>query len=513
MTTALIVVEHLSDWHRKYDDNSQVVSASDYVTQQHYLNTKDLRVINLCRHYEYLSIGYYCSLLAEARGHKVIPTVKTILEVENSLVYKQSTKEIELLVKKELSHLPPGEDLDVGIFFGRTDYPQLTCLAAKIFEQFRCPLLRVKLHFSRRWRITSLHTFSINAIKPAERQLFLSALHLHTRKRWLTPKVKRLPYYDLAILHNPDDRLGPSDQRVLDKFIRIGKSLGIYVELIHKKDLGRLVEFDALFIRETTGIDHHTFNFAKRADHEGLVVIDDPESIFRCTNKVFLAELLKTHKICTPKTVIFEDKRFDDVEKEISYPIVLKIPDGSFSRGVSKVTNREELEQRCKELFLESDILLAQEYIYTDFDWRVGVLNNKPIYACKYFMSKKHWQIFKYSENGKQYTGSHQSLPLSAVPPEVIKAALAASRLIGDGFYGVDLKQKNNKVYVIEVNDNPSINFGVEDQYLKDELYRIILQEFIRRLDLKRAVLNQPVKRAKRSRSKMPKTDTDPVSA
>ncbi|MBP6725194.1 MAG: RimK-like ATPgrasp N-terminal domain-containing protein, partial [Halioglobus sp.] len=27
------------------------------------------RIINLCRNFDYLSEGYYCSLLAEARGH------------------------------------------------------------------------------------------------------------------------------------------------------------------------------------------------------------------------------------------------------------------------------------------------------------------------------------------------------------------------------------------------------------------------------------------------------------
>lgn len=496
MTTALIIVENLSDWRRKYGESSLVISASDYIANQDYLHTKPIRVINLCRNYDYLSIGYYCSLLAEARGHKVIPSIKRILELENPVLYKQTTKEIELSVQKDLNSLPCDQDLDVGIFFGRTHSPQLATLATKLFEHFRCPLLRVKLHFHRRWRITSLHTLSINAIKHTERSLFLSALNLHTRKRWMAPKVKSLPYYDLAILYNPDDPLGPSDIRVLEKFARIGKTLGIYVELIQKKDFGRLVEFDALFIRETTSIDNHTFCFAKKADREGLVVIDDPDSIFRCTNKVFLAELLKTHKISRPKTVIFDAKGFDLVEKDIAYPIVLKIPDGSFSRGVSKVTNRQELEQRCKELFLESDILLAQEFIYTEFDWRIGILNNEPIFACKYFMSKKHWQIFKYSMSGKQYTGSHESLPLSAVPHDVVQAALAAARLIGDGFYGVDLKQKNNKVYVIEVNDNPSINFGIEDQYLKEELYRIILREFIRRLDLQRTAFVPTSKRS-----------------
>ena len=39
------------------------------------------------------------------------------------------------------------------------------------------------------------------------------------------------------------------------------------------------------------------------------------------------------------------------------------------------------------------------------------------------------------------------------------------------------------KPVVIEVNDNPNIDRGCEDQVLKDELYRIIIKDFIRRIE------------------------------
>lgn len=277
----------------------------------------------------------------------------------------------------------------------------------------------------------------------------------------------------------------PSDLKTLEKFIKIGKTLDVYVELIQKKDFGRLYEFDALFIRETTGIDHHTFRFAKRAEREGMVVIDDSVSIFRCTNKVYLAELLKTNKIKIPKTIIFDYNGLALAEQEIDYPIVLKIPDGSFSRGVYKVEDFKELQQVGRKLLEESDIILAQEYLYTDFDWRIGILNQQAIFACQYYMIKKHWQIYKHGNNGSYKEGSDNTVPIPQVPPQVIEVALKAANLIGDGFYGVDLKQRGNEVYVIEVNDNPSLEAGVEDAYLKDELYRMILNEFIRRLNIK----------------------------
>lgn len=35
-------------------------------------------------------------------------------------------------------------------------------------------------------------------------------------------------------------------------------------ELITPKDYGRLAEYDGLFIRETTKLNHHTYRFARK---------------------------------------------------------------------------------------------------------------------------------------------------------------------------------------------------------------------------------------------------------
>ena len=79
-----------------------------------------------------------------------------------------------------------------------------------------------------------------------------------------------------------------------------------------------------------------------------------------------------------------------------------------------------------------------------------------------------------------------------AVAPEyrglgVAKALLAAIRaanLVGDGLYGVDLKETAEGVFVIEINDNPNIDRGIEDAVLGDALYETVLRSFIRRIEL-----------------------------
>ena len=59
-------------------------------------------------------------------------------------------------------------------------------------------------------------------------------------------------------------------------------------------------------------------------------------------------------------------------------------------------------------------------------------------------------------------------------------------KLMGNGLYGVDLKQVGRRCVVIEVNDNPNIDSGFEDKILGDELYRRIMRGFLRRVERKK---------------------------
>jgi glutathione synthase/RimK-type ligase-like ATP-grasp enzyme len=292
--------------------------------------------------------------------------------------------------------------------------------------------------------------------------------------------------FDLGILIDPGEKQPPSNTKAIRKFIKAANSVGREVELLGREDYGRLAEFDALFIRETTAVNHHTFRFARRAVAEGLVVIDDPDSILKCTNKVFLAELLQRHKIPTPKTMIAHRDNMNQIARNLGLPCILKKPDSSFSQGVLKVVDKENLCQRLKELFIDSEFVIAQSFLPTEFDWRVGILDRQPFYVCRYHMAKGHWQIINYDSKGRIREGRSEGVPLDQVPARVLKTALRAANLIGDGLYGVDLKQVGNRVYVIEVNDNPSIDGGLEDEIVKDDIYLKIMQSIVRRIEKKK---------------------------
>ncbi|HYW91096.1 MAG TPA: RimK family protein [Gammaproteobacteria bacterium] len=482
MATHVIVVENRSDWTADLPDQL-VVTAADYIAGKHYAGTRGIKVINLCRSYRYLSLGYYCSLLAEARRHRVIPSVRTVLELSRKPIYELAAEDFDdslqrlLRRREELS-------LSLTILLGHCADPAFRELARQLFELFPCPMLRVELRRdNKRWRLHRIRAQQLTSLSRSERELLQDALSVYLGRRWRSPPARTPARYDLAILQDPEEKLPPSNRRALQAFVRAGKHLGVDVELIGRRDFSRLPEFDALFIRETTRIGDHTFRFARKAEAEGMVVIDDPDSILRCTNKVFLAELLAASGVPTPRTVIVQKDRLLQVDQQLGYPVVLKIPDGAFSLGVHKAGNRDELEAIGQRLLEHSELILAQEYLYTDYDWRIGILNRQPLYACQYFMSGSHWQIVKYGARGGVSEGGSRAVAIDQAPDDVVQTALRAANLIGDGLYGVDVKQNDSGVFVIEVNDNPSIDGGVEDATLGNGLYLAILEEFVRRLN------------------------------
>jgi glutathione synthase/RimK-type ligase-like ATP-grasp enzyme len=317
-----------------------------------------------------------------------------------------------------------------------------------------------------------------------EEKVFLQCLETYTNREWRDTKGRTPARYTFATLVDPHEELPPSEISSLRYWARIAEKMGVEIEPITKKDLAKLANYDALFIRETTSISNHTYRFARRAQQEGMPVIDDPLSMIRCTNKVYLNELMAYNKVPVPPTVMIAGS--SDLElaaQTLGFPLVLKIPDSSFSRGVKKCADFEELKTLATEWLEDSDLLIAQKFIPTEYDWRVGVLGGQPLFAVHYLMAKKHWQIVNHKANGKPDQGGIKTFTLKETPAHVVETAVKAARCIGDGLYGVDLKETKDGVFVIEVNDNPNLDHGWEDSGEKDEVWVRLTQWFLERLD------------------------------
>lgn len=480
----IIVVNNPKDWSIPIP-GVRVVSSKSYLLDPFFAELKNARIFNLCRSYQYQTKGYYVSLLATARGHKAFPSVNTLQKMRTNQVIQTMAEDFQDLIERLFKDIS-SPTFSLSIYFGKNLAKRYDTLALKLFNLFDAPLLRAHFINKKGWELQRITAISDSDIPDSHREFVTEkAIEYFNRRRSLTTR-KKVYTYDMAILHDPKEENPPSDKGALRQFINAADSLGINVDLITPEDLSRIGEYDALFLRMVTQVNNIAYRFAAQAEAKGIVVIDDPESIIRCTNKVFLAEALKRNGIDIPLTFIVHKENVETIVEKLSFPIILKQPDSSFSQGVSKVHNEKELSETVEGFLKESELIIAQEYIPSDYDWRIGILDGRPLYACKYHMAKSHWQILKKLKSGKLASGKVEPVAVQNVPKKVMDTALKATNLIGKSLYGVDIKTTKDRCVIIEVNDNPNIDAGYEDAILKKGLYTKMAKSFLSRIELLR---------------------------
>lgn len=486
----LLVVDDPASWPISVP-GLETMAARSYLTSPDALAGKRWRVINLCRSHRYQSTGYYVSLLAAARGHRPLPSVTVMQDLKANEIARIAVGDLGELVERSLRDIKSDEFV-LSVYFGKNVAQRHERLAARLFSLVEAPLMRARFRRTatngaakttpaERWELVSLRPISVDDIPEDHHELVAEALAQYIARRPRTKEAKP-SRYDLAILVDPDEEEPPSDKVFLGKLERIARAAGVATDRITRADYPLLATYDALFIRTTTNVNHYTYRFARRAAAEGMAVLDDPVSILRCTNKVYLAELLARHRIPAPRTVVLHKGNVTDAVKRLGMPCVLKSPDGAFSRGVIKVETDEALEAAAEQMLAKSELIIGQRFMPTAFDWRIGLIDKEPLWACRYHMARHHWQIAR-DEGSRRRYGRVEAVPLDEVPEVVRKTAVRAAGLIGDGLYGVDLKEVDDKALVIEVNDNPTLEAGEEDAVAGDALYHAIVSSFIRRIE------------------------------
>ena len=499
--------------------NLPTVTADEYLEGARGSSDRSAAVVNLCRSYAYLSKGYYVSLLADARGQRAYPALEMIEQINNPFAYFRELRELGLdtidfkLVQSKKRLLPrvivgePGRPraLDSGgslpadgsgaayrpvevayvettAVFGSATERRFSRQAKAVFERYSFPALRMRMfREDGSWKMGQIFPAAFYQLIPDDKTKLAAKLANPAWLRAAPPAVRPKPFR-IGCLFDPADPQKPSWEDTLDKFDRAALRKGALFEVIGLNDIGRLPELDALFIRTLTGIGCPSFAFAQRAASLDIPVIDDPESITRCSNKVYLHELFAREEIPTPKTMIVSRRTPVDSILSLGPPTIVKLPQGSFSTAVKKADDRAALEAILKEMFRQSPLLIVQEFTPTPFDWRIGVLDGRILFACKYHQAKAHWQIARQMPSGATRFGKVEAIPLDKVPASIKRIAVRGSKLIGDGLYGVDLKEVNGKALMIEINDNPNIDTGYEDGVEKEKLYDAVIASFLRRI-------------------------------
>jgi glutathione synthase/RimK-type ligase-like ATP-grasp enzyme/gamma-glutamyl:cysteine ligase YbdK (ATP-grasp superfamily) len=503
-----------------------VVTAQTYIESGGAAAEPGTLVLNLCRTLGYGSDGYYVSLLADARGQQVLPRLETSAGIADPYARFRALQEsgiatldeAELAVRRRaagarqaaaaaprttpaddagLGGVPllrdghryrearPGEYRDVVVCMGATTAPQFGEVAARVYRVWPAPLLQMRLlHEDGLWKVAGLAHASPAVLDAAQRALLAATVTRGLRAlRKLGAAVadprREAVRASIAVLLDARDPFSASSPETVERLAEVAARMNVHVARIGATDLRRLPEYDALFIRSLTGVSLPSFQFALRAEALDMPVVDDSQSIIRCGNKVFLEELLRREGVPLPRTLIVTAHTAWQQLEELGLPFVIKSPDGSFSAGVHRIDDRADYDMHTRALLKHSPLLIAQEWLPTDFDWRVTVLDGRLLFAARYYMAHGHWQI-RSDEGGVERYGKVEAVPRAAAPAHVVEVALHAARLIGRGMYGVDLKETATGPVVIEVNDNPNLDAGYEDTADGDVIYEEIIAHFLR---------------------------------
>lgn len=272
----------------------------------------------------------------------------------------------------------------------------------------------------------------------------------------------------------------PREEDALHNFKHAAEEQNHEFHFLFREDINDIPNYNAVFIRATTDPLYTSYIVSKTAWELGLKVIDDPESIKICANKIHQYALFEKYNVPYIPTVFLNKdelhhKKILDIFRTLGKPVVIKAPYTSFSRYVEKAACETSFRDIAKRYFKKSDTIAIQKFTPTQFDWRVGVLNDQVLYTCKYMIPTGKWKHgAKLRGKPTVVWGRTVTMKKQTTPLKLRETALKACRVVGKGLYGVDVKEVDGEFVVVEVNDNPSIYAGYEDLRDRDIYSKII---------------------------------------
>ena len=121
----------------------KVITIRDYLTHPNLFRGQRPKIINLAASYAYQSRGYYASLLASSRGHRVIPSVETMIDLSEPKLYDNALPDLEQALNASRKAIEPFEATRIRFFFGIGPSKGWERFGRLLFDWFRAPSLEV----------------------------------------------------------------------------------------------------------------------------------------------------------------------------------------------------------------------------------------------------------------------------------------------------------------------------------------------------------------------------------
>src|SRR5689334_8004099 len=168
----VIVIDQNQRWFDVPD--ATVLTARRFIAEPEGGNERTVRTLNLCRTGRYQGRGYYVSLLAEARGQRPVPDVKTIEDLESDAHVHGLDDEMQALLAETLHH-DESDRFQLNVYLGK--HPDHQALAEQLFARAPVPLLRVL--FAREdgsWHLDGLQALGLGDIPLQDRAFLIDAV-------------------------------------------------------------------------------------------------------------------------------------------------------------------------------------------------------------------------------------------------------------------------------------------------------------------------------------------------
>lgn len=193
----------------------------------------------------------------------------------------------------------------------------------------------------------------------------------------------------------------------------------------------------------------------KALEQQGLRLFNSASAIEICDDKTLTYLALKNAGVKMVKTIPaplcytpnarVNPAVLQGVEKELSYPIVVKKSYGSFGAGVRLARNREELEMLANECIREPHSYQAFVSESAGRDIRALVIGGKAVAAMERVAKDGEFRSnIELGGEGKIFD----------LPKEYAQAAECAANALGLDYCGVDLLMGKDSAIICEVNSN-----------------------------------------------------------
>ena len=258
-------------------------------------------------------------------------------------------------------------------------------------------------------------------------------------------------------------------QRLVDEF----EKQGVDVRVVNPKDVDIFVDRDDrksiivdgkprklpdfVFPRTGSGTTYFIKAIIRHMERLGVTMINGSDAIDNVKDKLYSQQILGQSNLPVPKTMLVKHPiNLELVEKNLSYPMIVKTLSGSYGSGVFMVEDRKQFRQLMKmaELTKPSYNIIIQECIEDSLgkDLRVLVVNGKVI-GC----------MMRQSIDGDfraNITRGGEAIPYQ-VDEDIEWIGGECARLLNLDIAGVDLLFNEGTYTICEVNSAPGFE-GME---------------------------------------------------